>query len=408
LDFSLFISKRILKKDKDNFSRPIIRISVISIALGVAVMIISIAVVLGFKSAIRDKVVGFGSHIQITQFEISQSFETAPISRNQSFLGNLKAMPGIRHIQVFGLKSGLIKTEEDIQGVVFKGIEKDFNWDFFEPKIQQGRKLVLNDTVVSNEILISQSLASLLKFKLGDDVRMYFIVEGEMQPRGRKFQIKGIYNTGLEEFDKIYVIGDIRHIRKLNGWGDDQVAGFEILIDDFDRIEEMRAAVNTELPYDLKATTITDINPQIFDWLNLQDMNVAIIIILMVLVSIISMISTLLILVLEKTNMIGILKALGSSNPAIRRIFMIQAGFIILKGLFWGNFIGLALALLQLQTGWFRLDETSYYVSRVPVQLDIWSVLLINAGTFLICLTVLIIPAIVISRISPIRAIRWE
>lgn len=371
-------------------------------------MIISVAVVLGFKSAIREKVIGFGSHIQVTKFDMNQSLEATPIAKDQPFVENLKQQPGIKHIQVFGIKSGLIKTKDDIQGVIFKGIDNGFDWSFFSRNISEGKRLEFNDSAISNDILISKALSSLLKFKTGDDVRMYFIVEGEMQPRGRKFNIAGIYETGLEEFDKIYVIGDLRHIQKLNNWEANQVAGFEILIDDFDDLSAMTAIVNSELEYDLKATTISDINPQIFDWLNLQDMNVAIIIILMVLVSVISMISTLLILVLEKTNMIGILKALGSTNQGIRRIFLIQASYLLGIGLFWGNFIGISLSFIQSYTGWFKLDEASYYVSQVPVKLELMPVLLINLGTFLICLLILIIPTIVIARITPIKAIRWE
>lgn len=371
-------------------------------------MIVSVAVVLGFKSAIREKVIGFGAHIQITNFDLNQSTEATPISGNQEFVNKLKHVEGIRHIQTFGLKSGLIKTKEEIQGVVFKGIDKDFDWSFFNNNIIEGHSINFTDSVLSNDILISKTLASLLRFKTGDAVKMYFIVEGEMQPRGRKFRISGIYDTGLEEFDKVFVIGDMRHVQKLNNWESDQVAGFEILIENFDDLDKMTVIVNSELPYDLKATTIRDINPQIFDWLNLQDMNVAIIIILMVLVSVISMISTLLIMVLEKTNMIGILKALGSTNQMIRRVFLIHAGYILGIGLFWGNLIGLTFLILQKETGLLKLDESSYYVSQVPVKLDFISILLINSGTFAICLLILIIPTIIISRITPIKAIRWE
>lgn len=408
LNFEFFIAKGILSKDKNNFSRPIVRISVISIALGIAVMIISIAVTTGFKSAISDKVIGFGSDIQITNYDLNKSSETAPISKSQTFYPSLEKTPGIRHIQVFATKSGLIKTADQIQGVVFKGIGEDFDWSFFKDKIIEGRPLIIDSAVRNDSILISRKITNLLKLRLGDEVRMYFVNEDEMQPRGRKFIIGGIYETGLEEFDDTYVIGDLKQIQRLNNWTNDQVSGFEIFIDNFRDINKMTEKVLDLVGYDLNATSIRDLYPQIFEWLDLQDINVIIILILMVAVAIINMVSTLLILIIEKTNMIGILKSLGAQNLSIRKVFLYHAAFIIGRGMLWGNIIGLSLAIVQYRFHLFKLPQESYYVPFVPINLDILPVILINAGTLLVCVLFLLVPSYVITKISPIKAIRYE
>jgi len=408
LNFELFIAKGILSKDKRNFSRPIVRISIISVALGIAVMILSVAVTTGFKSAISNKVIGFGSDIQITSYDLNKSSETAPISKNQAFLPALSKLEGIRHIQVFATKSGLIKTPDQIQGVIFKGIGDDFDWSFFTDKIIEGKPIIIDSVNRNNEILISKKLGNLLKLRPGDEVRMYFVSEGDLQPRGRKFVIGGIYETGLEEFDDTFVIGDLQHIQKLNNWTDDQVSGFEVFIDDFENIQQMTESVLDEVGYDLNATSIRDIYPQIFEWLDLQDINVIIILILMVAVAIINMISTLLILIIEKTNMIGILKSLGAQNISIRKVFLYNAAFIIGQGLLWGNIFGIGLAVIQYKFHLFKLAQESYYVPYVPINLDILPIILLNAGTLLVCVLFLLVPSFVITRISPIRAIRYE
>jgi len=408
LNFELFIAKRILSKSKANFSKPIVRLGIISVALGLAVMIISIAIVTGFQKQIEDKVIGFGSHITITNFEVNSSHEPSPLSINQPFYPTFDSVDGIRHVQVFATKAGIIKTDEQIEGVILKGIGSDFDWSFFTEKIIEGRHFVVNDSVRSDEVIISKSLASRLNLKLGDDMRMYFVIQDEMQPRGRKFNICGIYETGLEEYDKLYVIGDIHHIRKLNKWEDDMVGGFEVLIENFDQVDEMGFEVYNHIGYNLDAKTIKQQQPQIFEWLSLQDINVIVIIALMVMVAGITMISTLLILILEKTNMIGTLKAFGTRNRSIRKIFIYNAVYIIGKGLLWGNLIALGLCLLQIKTGIFKLNQESYYVSQVPVNLQLSHVLAVNLGTLIICTLMLIIPTYIITRISPVKAIRYS
>lgn len=408
MNFELFIAKGILSGDKNNFSRPIVRISTLSITLGLAVMILSMAITTGFKDAVSEKVIGFGSHIQITNFDLNNSWEKAPVSMEQDFYPSIENEPGIKHIQVFANKSGLIKTEDQIQGILFKGIWTDFDWSFFKDKIIEGSPVIIDSAKRTDDILISKKIADKMNFALGDEVRVYFINPDEMSPRGRKFKIAGIYETGLEEFDDLYLIGDIRHIQKLNGWQPDQVGGFEIFVDDFRNIDKMWEQVYNAIGYELNATSIKNLYPQIFDWLNLQDMNVIIILVLMVAVALINMTSTLLILILEKTNMIGVLKALGTRNTSVRKIFLYNAAFIIGRGLFFGNLLGIGLAFIQYHFQIIGLDQESYYVPYVPINMDWLPIVLLNVGTLLLCLVFLIVPSYVITKVSPVKAIRWD
>ena len=408
MNVELFIAGRIISKSKANFSKPIVRLGVISVALGLSVMIVSVAIVTGFQQQIRDKVIGFGSHIVITSFQVNASFEPSPISINQPFYSSLDSMPGVRHIQVFATKAGIIKTDDQIEGVVLKGVGPDYDWSYFKEKLVDGNIFKVEDTASADDVIISKSLASRLKLKTGDPLRMYFVGGDEMQPRGRKFNICGIFETGLDEFDKLYIFGDIGHIRKLNNWKADEVGGFEVLIDDYNRIDEMGELVYNFIGYNFDSKTIKQLQPQIFEWLSLQDINVVVIIALMVLVAGITMISTLLILILEKTNMIGLLKAFGTQNRSIRKVFIYNAVYIIGKGLLWGNMIAIGLCLLQLKTGIFKLNQESYYISQVPINLQISHLLIINFGTLLICTLMLIIPTFIITRISPLKAIRYS
>jgi len=412
LNTELFIAKRlILAKDKSSntgfiSTRPIIKIAILGIALGMAVMIIAIAIVTGFKSEIRDKVIGFGSHIQITNYDSNSSLESSPIDKNQSFYPTLDTVSGIRHIQVFATKAGIIKTDDEILGAIIKGIGSDFDWSFFKNNIIEGKNFEVIDSAKTNDILISKHIASKLKLKAGDGLLMYFI---QRPPRMRKFKIAGIYETGLEEFDKQYIFADIAHIQKLNDWSKDQVGGFEVLINDYDDLDEIGEQVYLNIiGSELFSQTIRESNAQIFDWLDLQNMNVMIILILMVLVAGINMISALLVLILERTNMIGILKALGIQNRGIRKVFLYIATYLIGKGLLWGNLIGLTLCIIQQQFGIFTLDQESYYVSVVPINIDVLHILLLNSGTLIICVLMLIIPSYVITRITPVKAIRFN
>jgi len=449
MNLPYFIAQRLIKgrREETSFSRPVNVIAIIGIAMGLAVMILAVSILTGFKQQIRDKIVGFGSNIQILNFDTNLSLETIPVSDSVSFIPEIKQMPGISHIQVFATKAGIIRTGDAIQGVVLKGVGSDFNWRFFESNIVDGSVFTVTDTGRSNQVIISKKISDMLRLKTGDSFAMYFVQD---PPRSRKFTVSGIYETSLEEFDKMYVYCDIGHIKRLNGWEDDQVSGFEIFIDDFDKLDEMTKAVRDVVGYRLvenepqfRVTNIRQRYPQIFDWLNFQDLNVIIIITLMLLVAGFNMISGLLILILEKTNMIGIFKALGSENSTIRKVFLYQAAYLIGKGLLWGNMIGIfkalgsenstirkvflyqaayligkgllwgnivgiGLALIQLKTGLITLDPSSYYIKMVPVNLELSHILLLNAGTMAAIILMLLIPSQLISRIAPVKAIKYD
>jgi len=414
MNLPYFIAQRLIKgrREGTSFSRPINVIAIVGIAMGLAVMILAVAILTGFKKQIREKVVGFGSHIQIMNFDSNLSFETAPISDTQKFISKIKQIPGIAHIEVFATKAGIIRTDEDIQGVVLKGIGSDFDWSYFKSNMVDGSVFTVTDTGRSDKVIISKKISQMLRLKTGDSFSMLFVQD---PPRMRKFTISGIYETSLEEFDKMYVFCDIGHIKKLNGWKDDQVSGFEVFINDFDKLNEMTSEVKDAIGYKIteedtkfKVTNIRMRYPQIFDWLNFQDINVIIIILLMLIVAGFNMISGLLILILEKTNMIGVLKSLGAEDLTIRRLFLYQAAYLIGKGLFWGNLIGIGLAYLQLKTGVITLDPTSYYIKTVPVNLELTHILLLNAGTMIAIIIMLLVPSQLISRISPVKAIRYD
>lgn len=409
LNLEYFISKNIIKGDarSKKFTKPIIRISITAIALGLAVMIVAVSIVSGFQEEIRNKVIGFGSHIQITNYDSQNTHEASPISKTQDFYPGLDTVPGIKHIQVFAQKAGIIKTNEEIYGVVVKGIGSDFDWSFFEQNLVEGEIVKVEDGDANNDILISQTIANKMKLKTGDKTFVYFIQQnGQLRPKD--FVVKGIYQSGLEQFDNLYVITDIAHIQKRNGWSSNQVGGFEVLIENYDDLDKLDQYVYDNIGYDLNSTTIVRQNPDIFNWLELQDLNVIVIIILMVVVAVINIISALLILILERTNMIGILKALGMPNWNVRKIFLYNALYLIIKGLIWGNAIGLLLCLLQLQFGFLTLPQESYYVSEVPIRLNLSYILILNIGTLAVCALMLLLPSYVVTKISPIKAIRFD
>ena len=414
MNTEIFIARKLIvsKDNRKSISRSILNIAIFGISLGLAVMIVAMAVVTGFKNEITRKVVGFAAHIQILNFDSNMSYETQPINSNQEFLTALREDPSIASVQVFATKAGIIKTKSDIQGVVLKGVGPGYDWGFLSDYLQEGEILTLVDSSRSNKVLISRYIASLLKLNINDDFLMYFIQE---PPRMRRFTVTGIFETSLEEFDKVFIFGDIRHIQKLNDWTEDQVSGFEVNLTDFSDLEEQTYMVMNKVGFGfeedgsrLKVINIHDKYPQIFDWLNLQDMNVLIILILILVVAGFNMVSGLLILILDRTNMIGILKALGSPNVSIRKIFMYQSGFLIIRGLFWGNIIGIGICLLQKFTGIMELDQSSYYLNTVPVNLNALHIIALNLGTALAIILMLIIPSMIISRISPAMAIRFE
>ena len=409
MNLEYFISKNIVKGDSHSkkITNPIIRISFISIALGLIVMIVALSIVNGFQREIRNKVIGFGSHIQITSYDSQNTYEASPISLKQDFYPSLDTVKGIKHIQKYAMKAGIIITKEEIYGVVVKGVGSDFDWSFFNQKIIEGNSFVVNDEQTEKDVLLSNHIATKMKLEVGDKMFLYFIqANGQLRPKD--FIVKGIYQTGLEQFDNLYVIADIAHIQKRNGWSKNEVGGFEVLIDDYDELDKMGDFVYENVGYNLHSSTIKEQNPDIFIWLSMQDYNVNIILILMIIVAVVNIVSALLILILERTNMIGILKALGMPNWNVRKIFLYNAIYLIFKGLIWGNAIGIAICLVQQQFGILTLPEESYYVSVVPIELNFMNVLLLDIGTLVICILMLLIPSYVITKITPVKAIRFD
>lgn len=417
MNTELFISNRLFfdKSNQHFLSKKIIRIALFGIALGLAVMIVSVAVITGFKTEIRNKVIGFGSHIQITNYEAKNSYEIPSISRNQPFINELKNLKGIETIQVFATKPGMIKTDESIQGIVFKGIEPGYNWSFFQKNLVEGQLPMLNDTSRVNEILLSENISGLLKIKTGDSAVLYFVNENEVTPRMLQLKVCGIYRTSLEEFDNLFIIGDIKQVQRLNDWQKDEISGFEILVSDFKNLDfieqEVRNRVvkysgeNSEI---LRTEGITRQYPQIFDWLSILDMNVWVILFLMIMVAGFNMISALLVLILERSTMIGVLKALGCPNHSIRKVFLYLSVFLTSRGMLWGNALGIAIILLQKFFQIIKLNPASYYVDVVPVNFNILHILLLNIGSIVITTLMLVIPSYLVSKISPDKSIRFD
>ena len=407
MNVEYFIAKKLfIAKEKNNsYTKPIFRIAILAIALSVAVMLISVMVVTGFKNDISSKIIGFGSHITITNFTNNQSYESEPISINQDFLSLMNADKDIQDINVFATKAAIIKTSDEIHGVILKGVSFDYNWSFFKDNLVSGEVLNFDGKIKSNEILISEDVAKLLKLDVSDDLVMYFIQD---PARVRKFRIKGIYNTAMVDFDKLYVLGDIKHIQSLNSWPDTLIGGFEISINNFDDLDVITERIYEQIPYDLNAQSIKEQTPQIFDWLGLQDVNARVILILMLIVGVINMITALLILILERTSLIGILKALGATNWSVRKVFLYSAIYLIIKGLLLGNAIALSFAFLQKNFSLISLDPETYYMNTVPISLDLTHILILNSATLVVCYLVLIIPSVIITKITPIKAIRFE
>ena len=412
MNTSFFIAKRLIraggKAESNTISgtRPIVRIAIAGIALGLAVMIISMAIVTGFQKEITDKIVNFGSDIVITEYSNLNAIEPQPVSKEQSFYPSLTDIDGIRHIQVFATKAGIIKTDEEIEGVVVKGVGGDFDWSFFKKHLVEGDIFSTTDSSRSKNILISEIISKKLKLNVGDRMEVFFI-QGEKQ-RARVFDVTGIYKTGLSEYDERYVITDLTHIQRLNGWDENQVAGFEVFVDDFSELERLEDIVYYSIGTELFSATVKELQPQMFDWLDLQDMNVRVIIILMLVVAGFNMISALLIMIIERVYMIGTLKSLGMNDGKIQSIFIYQALYLTGVGLFWGNLIGIVLCLVQQHFGIITLDEASYYVKVVPINLQLTHILLLNAGTLFFCFLMLLLPSMVVSRIQPLKAIRFS
>lgn len=405
LNFSYYIGQRLTFKGKKTFSRLIIRIGIAGIALSIAVMIGAVAILTGFKQQITNKVIGFGSHIQVKAFDISETYEATPINRYGKYVDEAKQLPEVKNMQVYANKAAIIKTDDQVEGIVLKGVDGNYDWSFLKTCVVDGSAPVFNDSFPNKEIFISKKIADKLELKVGDKVPLYFIQE---PVRARALTISGIFETGLEDYDKSFALVDIRHVQKLNGWNDSLVHGYEITLNNFDELEQVTDKLNDIVPAQLYAYSAKEMKPQIFDWLNLLDTNVAIIMVLMILVASINMITALLVLIIERTNMIGILKALGSSNRGIRRIFLYKAAYLIVQGLIIGNLLGVGFCLYQAETKFITLDAESYYLNFVPVNIDWMIILLINIGAFVVCLLAMVLPSMMVSRISPVKAIRFD
>lgn len=415
MNFPLFIAKRLYNDqgDKRKVSRPAIHIATAGVAIGLAVMIVSVCVVLGFKHTIRDKVIGFGSHIQVADFMTLQQMEQYPVVMNDSMLTVLKKIPGVKHVQKFAMKEGILKTDDDFLGVGFKGVGPDFDSTFIHQNMVEGSIPKFDDKASHNKILISKLMADKLRLKTGQRIFAYFIDHNGV--RTRRFTISGIYETNLKKYDEVVVYTDLYTAVKLNGWEDDQVSGAELTVQDFEKLQETEdyivKKVNRTVDHygeTYSSATIKELNPQIFQWLSLMDMNVWVILGLMLVVAGVTMISGLLIIILERTSMIGVMKALGARNKTIRHTFLWFAVFIIGRGMFYGNILGLGLLVLQKFTGIVKLDAQTYYVSTVPIEFNWIYIIALNVATLMISIFMLVAPSYLISHIHPAKSMRYE
>ncbi|MBS9774256.1 MAG: ABC transporter permease [Tenacibaculum sp.] len=410
MNFELFIAKRIIagKEHKSSISSPIIKIAIVAITLGIAIMLISVSIFSGFQKKIRDKISGFKGHIQITNYDNNNSdVSTISIDKNQDFYPNFKNIKGIKNIQIYANKGGIIRTKESFEGVILKGVSTDYDFSFFKEYLIKGRLPNFNEKR-NREILISETIANRLNLKLGDTAQALFnTAHTKNKFKIRKPIIVGIYNTGFDQFDKTFLLGDIREVQKINGWKNNEIGGFEVLINDFNQIHNKGNEVYKNIASNLNSQTVIDNHPAIFEWINLLDNNVWFIIAIMIIVAGINMITALLVLILERVQMIGILKALGGQNNSIRKIFLYNASYLILKGLFYGNIIGITLLLIQKYGKIISLNPETYYVSTVPVDFNILVIILLNIGTLLLCIIMLIIPSMLVSKIIPSKSIKF-
>ena len=405
MQLSFFISKRLSQSKQTSFSKLIVRIATLAVAISVTVMLLAIAISRGYKEQVSQKLSNFQSHILINNLDQNQSYQSLPIEGNVDVEQFINAKNGFKHFQKYAIKAGIIKTENDFQGIVLKGVDEHFDFTYLKNSLKAGNIPKLDTLKLSNQILISSSLAQKLGFKVGEGIFVYFIQD---PPRVRKFNIVGIFDTNLGEIDDLYALVDIKQIQKLNGWSTNLFTGYEVFVNNFDSLEEKVNLLATVTPYTMGITPINLVYPELFNWLNMLDVNVMIILILMAAVAIINMITALLILIVERSNMIGMLKSLGLNNLNIIKIFLNLAGFIIFRGLIIGNALALVLGFFQQQFSFIKLAEKDYYVSAVPVSFQPFDFFLVNVSCFTICLILLLLPANIVSKISPVKSIRFD
>ena len=406
MNFAWFVANRITFKSKRTFSKLIVRIAILGIMLGLGVMILTLTIVRGFKNEIREKVRGFSGDMIVVKNDLNGSSENSPFTEDPAFVKKALANPLITRIMPFATKPGIIKAKTEIEGIVLKGVDENYDWSFFKKNMVSGTIPNFKDTVEGQkQLLISQYIADRLKLRVGDKVWIYFVQE---PLRVRPFVITGIFSFGIDEVDKIYVVGDLSIIKRLNNWNPDETGGYELKISDFDHLNEAGTAIDDILPTRLKAYTVMDNYQSLFAWLDLLDGNTSVVLILMIIVAVINMISALMIMILERTSMIGLLKALGADNTLIQQVFFYNAFYLISLGMLLGNLFGIGIALIQDKTHIFKLDKASYYMSFVPIQFKWTDLILVNAGTFVICLLVMIGPTMLVNKITPVKAIRFK
>ena len=410
MNYELFIAKRIIagKKYKNSISSPIIKIAITAIALGIIIMLIAVATGAGLQYKIRDKMAGFKGHVQIINYDANNSdVSTVPIKKDQDFYPKFDNVDGVKNIQIFANKGGILRTETNFEGIIFKGVSTDYDWTFFKEYLIQGRIPNLNSER-TKEVLLSQTIVNRLELQLNDTILATFLKTSTSKlPSNRKYTIVGIYNSGFAEFDKTMMIGDVREVQNLNKWTENEIGGFEVILDSFDEIEAKGEEIYSNIGSTLNSKTIVDSYPTVFEWIQLFDNNVWFIIAIMILVAGINMITALLVLILERVQMIGILKALGSNNTSIRKVFLYNASYLILKGLFWGNVIGLSIIFIQHYFKVITLNPETYYVSTMPVHISFSYILLLNVGTLIMCFLMLIIPSFIITKIQPSKSIKF-
>ncbi|WP_299681067.1 FtsX-like permease family protein [uncultured Dokdonia sp.] len=411
MNLEYFIAKRLngATSYKSSASTTIIKIAIIAIVIGMITMLIAIATGLGLQKKIRDKVSAFNGDILVSNFDGNNSQETVnPVSIQQDFYPNFNAVPEVTHIQVVATRAGIIRTATDFEGVLVKGLGGDYDWSRIDDYLIEGRFPVFTEEKLNTEMLISKYLANRLGFKLGDKVIIYFVDNNSERPKPLRLDIVGIYESAYQEFDKVYLMTDIRHIQRINKWKGDEVGAFEVFVDDFDDVQDINNEVYRNTGSFLRSMTVIERNRNIFEWVKLFDFNIALIISIMIIVAGINMIVALLVLILERTRMVGILKALGSSDYSVRKVFIYNAMYLIGMGLFWGNLIGLGLIYAQKYFGIIQLDPETYYVRVAPVYINFGHILLLNLSVFVLCLLMLLIPSIIITKISPVKSIRFE
>jgi lipoprotein-releasing system permease protein len=406
LNTEYFIARRIAIKSERTFSKLIVRIAIAGVMLSLAVMMLSVAIIKGFKTEIQEKVRGFVGDVRIFKLDLNNSFELTPFVASPKTLSDLKKNKDIAYFQPYATKPAIISANDEVEGINFKGIDSNYNWDYIHKHLVSGRIINFADSAkATKEILISSFTANRLKLKTGDNFIMYFV---QNPPRKRPFKIVGIYNIGVEEIDKSFVLGDINIIRRLNNWHANEIGGIEIKLKDFGRLQTVSDKIYSTMEINLKSESVREYFPNIFTWLSLLDVNTRVLLILMMIVGVINMITALLIMILERTNMIGMLKAFGMTDYSIMKIFLYNALYLVGIGLLLGNILGLGLAFIQQYTHVFKLNQGSYYLSYVPVELHLTDILLLNVATIVICFTVLILPSLLVSRVSPLKAIRFK